>query len=129
MRKLQKRNWNPAPLPFDSGSTTSEPTSIQTSAGSSESPSSLTSPGSVQETSTDQSDMAIFTKDTNVANDMINSIAADIKVIKKSEDLVLLRELKDFKAPSKDIEAELDDLYKVLDSAADKQKKLKKSTD
>jgi hypothetical protein len=105
-----------------------EPTSIQTSAGSSGSPSSLISPGSVQETSTDQSDMVIFTKDTNVANDMINSIAADIKVIKKSEDLVLLRELKDFKAPSEDIEAELDDLYKALDSAADKQKKLKKST-
>jgi hypothetical protein len=75
----------------------------------------------------DQSDMAAFTAVTGADDSMVNSIAEDIKTVKKSEDLLLLRELKDFKAPGKEIEEELTDLYKALDTAAEKQRTLKQS--
>ena len=38
---------------------------------------------------------------------MLSSLASDIKYVKKEQNVSLLRELKDFKAPATDIEKEL----------------------
>jgi hypothetical protein len=53
--------------------------------------------------------------------DLLSSIASDVKTTVKKKDLSLLRELKDFKAPATQIESELSDMYKRI--SAVKQKK------
>jgi len=58
-------------------------------------------------------------------DDMLSSLASDIKQVKKEKDVSLLRELKDFKAPAADIEQELQEMAGQLDTASDKQKKKK----
>jgi hypothetical protein len=73
----------------------------------------------------DQSEMASFAAASGGDDDMLSSLAADIKTVKKEQDISLLRELKDFRAPGTEIETELSDLYTVLNAAAEKQKRLK----
>jgi len=63
-----------------------------------------------------QSDMASFASGSGSDEDMLNSLASDVKHVKKKEDISLLRELKDFRAPANEIEKELDDMYKKISS-------------
>jgi len=73
----------------------------------------------------DQSEMAAFAAASGGDDDMLSSLAADIKTVKKEQDLSLLRELKDFRAPGTTIETELTDLYTTLNAAAEKQKMIR----
>jgi hypothetical protein len=59
-----------------------------------------------------QSDMASFAGGAGGTDeDLLSSIASDVKHVKKEKDVSLLRELKDFKAPATEIESELTDMY------------------
>jgi len=73
----------------------------------------------------DQSEMAAFAAASGGDDDMLSSLAADIKTVKKEQDVSLLRELKDFRIPGTTIEKELTDLYTTLNVAAEKQKKIR----
>ena len=55
--------------------------------------------------------------------DMLSSLASDIKQVKKEKDVSLLRELKDFKAPATDIEKELQDMSEQLNAIGRDPKK------
>ena len=62
-----------------------------------------------------QSDMAAFASGSGGSDeDLLSSIASDVKRTTKEKDISLLRELKDFKAPADQIESELSDMYKQL---------------
>lgn len=76
----------------------------------------------------DQSEMAAFAAASGGDDDMLSSLAADIKTVKKDQDISLLRELKDFRAPGATIETELTDLYTTLNTATEKQKKIRASS-
>jgi hypothetical protein len=59
-----------------------------------------------------QSDMASFASASGGSDeDLLSSIASDVKTVKKEKDVSLLRELKDFKAPAGEIENELKDMF------------------
>jgi hypothetical protein len=75
----------------------------------------------------DHSDMTVFTAPVSADDRMISSLADAIKTTKKTKDLSLLRELKDFKVPAKDIEKELSDLYQGLDMISERKNKTKPS--
>ncbi len=62
-----------------------------------------------------QSDMAAFASSSGGTDeDLLSSIASDVKHVTKEKDLSLLRELKDFKAPADQIEKELTDMYQRM---------------
>jgi hypothetical protein len=84
-------------------------------------------PAAEPDSSTDQSDISSFAAGSGPGSDddMLSSLASDIKQVKKEKDVSLLRELKDFRAPAADIEQELQDMAGQLDTASDKQKKKK----
>jgi len=86
-------------------------------------------PAAEPEPSMDQSDISSFAAGGGPGSDddMLSSLASDIKQVKKEKDVSLLRELKDFKAPAADIEQELQQMAGQLDTASDKQKKKKVS--
>lgn len=72
------------------------------------------------------SDLSTFAAGpTGTDEDMLSSLASEIKHIKKEKDISLLRELKDFKAPASDLEKELqemtDQLINVGKNAAKKE--------
>ena len=54
-----------------------------------------------------QADMAAFASSSGADDDLLSSIASDVKHTKKEKDVSLLRELKDFRAPAEEIETEL----------------------
>jgi len=66
----------------------------------------------------DQTDMSSFASGTahGTDEDMLSSLASDIKQVKKEEDISLLRELKDFRAPATDIEKDLKDMSEHLNA-------------
>ncbi len=65
-----------------------------------------------------QSDMASFAGGASGTDeDLLSSISSDVKRVEKKDDLSLLRELKDFRAPASDIESELSDMYTKLNPA------------
>jgi hypothetical protein len=64
-----------------------------------------------------QADMAAFAGGSGGDEDLLSSIASDVKHVKKDQDLSLLRELKDFKAPAAEIENELGGMYERLNQA------------
>lgn len=69
-----------------------------------------------------QADMASFAGGASGTDeDLLSSIASDVKKTVKEKDVSLLRELKDFKAPANQIEKELTDMYAQL-SAVKKPK-------
>ncbi len=73
-------------------------------------------------------DMTVFTTPVSADDEMVSSIAADIRIAKKKRDVSLLRELKEIKPPgAKEIEEELSDLYLGLSAVADKKSKTKLS--
>jgi septal ring factor EnvC (AmiA/AmiB activator) len=60
---------------------------------------------------------------TGSDEDMLSSLASDIKHVKKETDLSLLRELKDFKAPATEIEKDLMDISEQLNALGKGEKK------
>jgi hypothetical protein len=70
-----------------------------------------------------QSDMASFASGPGSDEDMLSSLAADVKHIEKKVDISLVRELKDFKAPAQEIENELDEVFKKISSVKNSQAK------
>ena len=75
----------------------------------------------------DQQEMAAFAAASGGDDDMLSSLAASIKTVRKEQDLSLLRDLKDFRAPGTKIETELTELYTTLNAATERQKKLRPS--
>jgi len=65
-----------------------------------------------------QQDMASFASSSGGGSeeDLLSSIASDVKHVKKEKDLSLLRDLKDFKAPASEIEEELTGVYEKLNA-------------
>ncbi|HPS23808.1 MAG TPA: hypothetical protein PLM60_10445 [Methanoregulaceae archaeon] len=78
---------------------------------------------------TDQSDISSFAAGGGPGSDddMLSSLASDIKQVKKEKDVSLLRELKDFQAPATDIEKELQEMADHLNEAGKGIKKKKSS--
>jgi hypothetical protein len=70
-----------------------------------------------------QSDMASFASGPASDEDMLSSLASDVKHVKKEQNLSLLRELKDFKAPAQEIENELDEVFKKISAVKSSQAK------
>ena len=68
----------------------------------------------------DHSEISAFAAGTASGSDedMLSSLASDIKHVKKERDLSLLRDLKDFKAPAADIEKELSEMSGQLNTAS-----------
>jgi|WetSurMetagenome_2_1015567.scaffolds.fasta_scaffold00605_10 hypothetical protein len=63
-----------------------------------------------------QADMAAFAGGASADDDMLSSLASDVKHVKKDKDVSLLRELKDFRAPAGEIEEELSGMYERMKS-------------
>ena len=82
--------------------------------------------GSENNADDDQSDISSFAAGTATGSDedMLSSLASDIKHVKKEQDVSLLRELKDFKAPATDIEKELQDMSEQLTASTSALKKI-----
>ncbi|WP_292417761.1 hypothetical protein [Methanoregula sp.] len=77
-----------------------------------------------------QSDMASFASGAGGTDeDLLSSIASDVKTVKKEKDISLLRELKDFKAPASQIEDELKGMFNQISSAPAKKDKDKPAPD
>jgi hypothetical protein len=70
-----------------------------------------------------QADMAAFAGGSGGDEDLLSSIASDVKHTKKEQDLSLLRELKDFRAPAQEIEKELGGMYERMNLAQQTKKK------
>jgi hypothetical protein len=70
-----------------------------------------------------QADMAAFAGGSGGDEDLLSSLAADVKHVKKEQDLSLLRELKDFRAPATEIEKELGGMYERMNLAQQTKKK------
>jgi hypothetical protein len=75
-----------------------------------------------------QADMAAFASGSSSDEDMLSSLASDVKHIKKDQDVSLLRELKDFRAPANEIEQELSGVFERMSSTEKKKKKTPSST-
>ena len=74
-----------------------------------------------------QADMAAFAGGSTGDEDLLSSIASDVKHVAKEQDLSLLRDLKDFRAPASEIENELGGMYERMNRA--QQIKRKKPSD
>jgi len=59
-------------------------------------------------------DMAAFASGASADEDLLSSLASDVKHVKKDKDLSLLRELKDFRAPAGELEDELSGMYERM---------------
>jgi len=68
-------------------------------------------------------DMAAFSSGSGGDEDLLSSIASDVKHTKKEADVSLLRELKDFRAPADEIEKELTMVYDRLHAIPQKDQK------
>lgn len=78
--------------------------------------------GAEDEVST-QADMAAFASGAGTDEDLLSSIASDVKRTKKEQDISLVRELKDFRAPASEIEQELGGMFERMNLAQETQKK------
>jgi hypothetical protein len=87
-------------------------------------------PAGVSDGANDQSDISSFAAGTAQGSDedMLSSLATDIKQVTKEKNVSLLRELKDFKAPATDIEKELSEISEQLNTAAGKGAKKRSSS-
>lgn len=70
-----------------------------------------------------QADMAAFASGPGGDEDLLSSIASDVKRATKEQDLSLLRELKDFRAPASEIQQELGGMYERMNQAQPARKK------
>jgi hypothetical protein len=72
-----------------------------------------------------QAEMASFAGGASGTDeDLLSSLASDVKHVAKEENISLLRDLKDFRAPATTIENELKEMYETLKSASDPRKKV-----
>jgi hypothetical protein len=72
-----------------------------------------------------QAEMASFAGGaTGTDEDLLSSLASDVKHVAKEQNISLLRDLKDFKAPAATIENELKEMYETLKSVSDPRKKV-----
>ena len=87
-------------------------------------------PAGASDGANDQSDISSFAAGTAQGSDedMLSSLATDIKQVTKEKNVSLLRELKDFKAPATDIEKELSEISEQLNTAAGKGAKKRSSS-
>lgn len=86
----------------------------------------ITPAGAPDNIAEDQGDISSFAAGSGGPGsdeDMLSSLASDIKQVKKEKDVSLLRELKDFKAPATDIEKELQDMSEQLNAIGRDPKK------
>ncbi|OPX64511.1 MULTISPECIES: hypothetical protein [unclassified Methanoregula] len=79
--------------------------------------------GEVEDEVSTQADMAAFASGAGGDEDLLSSLAADVKHVKKEQDLSLLRELKDFRAPATEIEKELSGMYERMGAGKPSRKK------
>ena len=79
--------------------------------------------GQAEDEVSTQADMAAFASGSSTDDDMLSSLASDVKHVKKEKDLSLMRELKDFKAPAAEIEKELNDIYGYMGQTLSSRKK------
>jgi hypothetical protein len=79
--------------------------------------------GQAEDEVSTQADMAAFASGSSTDDDMLSSLASDVKHVKKEKDLSLMRELKDFKAPAAEIENELNDIYGYMGQTLSSRKK------
>ncbi len=71
-----------------------------------------------------QADIASFSRGASASDeDMLSSLASDVKQVKKERNLSLLRDLKDFRAPAAEIEAELDETSEWLKNSQSRKVK------
>jgi hypothetical protein len=71
--------------------------------------------GKAGEADSSMSDISSFAKGASGSDDdLLSSLASDVKHVKKEKNLSLLRELKDFKTPATNIEDELKETYEML---------------
>jgi hypothetical protein len=70
-----------------------------------------------------QADMAAFAGGSAGDEDLLSSIASDVKHAAKEQDLSLLRDLKDFRAPASEIENELGGMYERMNRAQQTKRK------
>jgi hypothetical protein len=72
-----------------------------------------------------QAEMASFAGGASGTDeDLLSSLASDVKHVAKEQNTSLLRDLKDFKAPATAIENELKEMYETLKSVSDPRKKV-----
>ncbi len=72
-----------------------------------------------------QAEMASFAGGSSGTDeDLLSSLASDVKHVAKEQNTSLLRDLKDFKAPATTIENELKEIYETLNSVSDPRKKV-----
>ena len=72
-----------------------------------------------------QAEMASFAGGASGTDeDLLSSLASDVKRVAKEQNTSLLRDLKDFKAPATAIENELKEMYETLKSVSDPRKKV-----
>jgi len=79
--------------------------------------------GEAEDEVSTQADMAAFASGSGGDEDLLSSLAADVKHVKKEQDLSLLRELKDFRAPATEIEKELSGMYERMGAGKPSGKK------
>lgn len=79
--------------------------------------------GEVEDDVSTQADMAAFASGSGGDEDLLSSLAADVKHVKKEQDLSLLRELKDFRAPATEIEKELSGMFERMSAGGKPAKK------
>ena len=70
--------------------------------------------GGMEDEVSTQADMAAFASGSSGDEDMLSSLASDVKHVKKEENVSLLRELKDFRAPATEIESELSGVFQRM---------------
>lgn len=79
--------------------------------------------GEIEDEVSTQADMAAFASGSGGDEDLLSSLAADVKHVKKEQDLSLLRELKDFRAPANEIEKELSGVFERMSAGKSVRKK------
>ncbi len=103
-------------------STTPSTTTVKTDWVQSDAPKSTTE---AEDQISTQADMASFAGGASGSDeDMLSSLASDVKHVTKEKNISLLRDLKDFKAPATDIENELKEMYETMKSVSDPRKKV-----
>jgi hypothetical protein len=79
------------------------------------------------EKTVDPGDMTAFTALVDSDKDMLKSLVGDVKTARKTQNVSLLRELKDFQEPAKEIESELTEIYAALNTTVKRKRKTKSS--
>ncbi|HSQ94111.1 MAG TPA: hypothetical protein VLL74_07445 [Methanoregula sp.] len=106
--------------PAGAAAPASDSTSVKTAWIQSDAPKDA---GGTEDEIATQADMAAFAGGTSGDEDLLSSIASDVKHAKKEQDVSLLRDLKDFRAPAAEIEKELGSIYERMNMASRALKK------